>query len=61
MADQKIGKELTDKIKKSQRAWIILRDSNCEIESHEIETGTSAYEVTKIIVFPEKAHNEQNT
>lgn len=45
-SDQKIGKDLTDKIKKSQRAWIILRDSNCEVESHEIEVGTPAYEVT---------------
>lgn len=47
IADRKIGDDYIQKIKKSQRAWINLRDANCAIEIHEIEIGTQASETTK--------------
>ncbi|WP_187673912.1 lysozyme inhibitor LprI family protein [Zestomonas carbonaria] len=43
----KLGDEYIEKIKKSQRTWITLRDSDCEIEVFIIEPGTQAYETTK--------------
>lgn len=33
-------------IKKSQRAWIVLRDANCAVESFEIEADSEAYTTT---------------
>lgn len=33
-------------IKKSQRAWIVLRDSNCAVESFEIKADSEAHTTT---------------
>ncbi|ARU90465.1 lysozyme inhibitor LprI family protein [Pseudomonas sp. M30-35] len=44
--DLKLKNELIQNIKTSQRIWIKLRDSDCGLESFEIEPGTQAYETT---------------
>lgn len=41
-----LGKEYLSLLKESQRAWIKLRDKNCELEAFEIEKGVEAYVVT---------------
>ncbi|WP_312517387.1 lysozyme inhibitor LprI family protein [Stutzerimonas nitrititolerans] len=41
-----LADEYISLLRGSQRAWIKLRDANCELESFEIERGTQAYEVT---------------
>lgn len=38
--------EYIQRIKKSQRLWIKLRDADCELEIYQIEVGTQAYEAT---------------
>ncbi|VVO36410.1 lysozyme inhibitor LprI family protein [Pseudomonas fluorescens] len=46
-ADPKLGEELREYIKKSQRAWINLRDANCAIESFVISPETQAFETIR--------------
>jgi uncharacterized protein YecT (DUF1311 family) len=41
-----LGEEFVQKIKKSQRLWIKLRDTDCTLEAFQIETGSLAYETT---------------
>ncbi|VVO35548.1 lysozyme inhibitor LprI family protein [Pseudomonas fluorescens] len=45
-ADPLLGDELKSHIKKSQRAWIVLRDENCAIESFVTPSGTQAFETS---------------
>lgn len=45
--DPMLGASLKEHIKKSQRAWIILRNENCAIESFMVDPGTQAFETTK--------------
>jgi uncharacterized protein YecT (DUF1311 family) len=42
--DSKLGEKLKSHIKKSQRAWLIVRDENCAIESFIAAPGTQAFE-----------------
>lgn len=46
-SDPLLGSSLKEHIKRSQRAWINLRDENCAIESFMIVAGTQAFETTK--------------
>ncbi len=39
-----LSDEYIQKIKKSQRLWIKLRDADCALETYQIEIGTQAYE-----------------
>ena len=43
----KIKEEVLTNLTNSQKIWIKLRDSNCSLESIEIEKGTQAFETTK--------------
>ena len=45
-ADPALGKELIDRVHKTQDAWISFRDLNCAVEAFEIEPGTPAYITT---------------
>jgi uncharacterized protein YecT (DUF1311 family) len=45
-ADPLLGDQLKSHIKKSQRAWIVLRDENCAIESFVTPSGTQAFKTT---------------
>lgn len=45
-ADPKIGGDFATKLKGSQRAWLKFRDSNCALETFEIEVGQPAYIAT---------------
>lgn len=44
--DDPLGVELKSAIKTSQRAWLRLRDYDCELEAFAAERGTQAYEAT---------------
>lgn len=44
--DPILGHKLESHIKKSQRAWLLLRDENCAIESFVTPSGTQAFETT---------------
>lgn len=46
-ADPKLGEELREYIRKSQQAWINLRDANCAIEGFVISPESQAFEVIK--------------
>ncbi|WP_281290840.1 lysozyme inhibitor LprI family protein [Pigmentiphaga aceris] len=46
-ADPKLGNELLEHVKKSQRAWITVRDENCAIESFVITPSTPAFAATR--------------
>lgn len=50
-ADYKVdpvqGEKLSEQIRRSQRAWINLRDANCSVESFVISPETQAFEVIK--------------
>ena len=46
-AEPQSGNALKEHIKKSQRAWITVRDENCLTESFVIPRSTPAYEATK--------------
>jgi uncharacterized protein YecT (DUF1311 family) len=43
--DQPLGEKYLLVVKKSQLAWIDLRNSNCALETFEIEHGSQVYEV----------------
>jgi len=38
--------EYVNKIKSSQRAWVIFRDKNCYVFSYQIDPGAQAYETS---------------
>lgn len=44
--DPEIRISFISTIKKSQRAWIVLRDANCAVESFEIEADSEAHTTT---------------
>jgi uncharacterized protein YecT (DUF1311 family) len=44
--DPEIRISFISTIKKSQRAWIVLRDANCAVESFEIEAHSEAHTTT---------------
>ena len=46
-AHPSLGSKLKSHLTKSQRAWILLRDENCAIESFVTPHGTIAFEITK--------------
>ncbi|WP_158295281.1 lysozyme inhibitor LprI family protein [Pseudomonas rhizoryzae] len=45
-SEPQLKEEFLAILNKSQINWIKLRDSNCRLESFEIETGTQAFETT---------------
>lgn len=45
-SEPQLKEELLAILNKSQTNWIKLRDSNCRLESFEIEAGTQAFETT---------------
>lgn len=44
--DPALGKELIDKVRNAQEAWLRFREKNCSVESFEIQVGTPAYITT---------------
>ena len=44
--DPVIGKELIDKVRNAQDAWLNFREKNCIVEAFEVQTGTPAYITT---------------
>ena len=44
--DPKLGKELIEKVRKAQDAWITFREQNCSVDAFEVEEGTPAYITT---------------
>lgn len=45
-ADPALGKELIDKVRNAQDAWLSFREKNCSVEVFEIQKGTPAYITT---------------
>lgn len=45
-SNRTLSDEYIQRIKKSQRLWIKLRDADCALEAYQIEVGTQAYETT---------------
>lgn len=45
-ASPELYNQLIQNIKESQRLWIKLRDSDCNLEAFQIERGSQAYETT---------------
>ena len=44
--DPALGKELIDKVRNAQDAWLSFREKNCSVEAFEIQVGTPAYITT---------------
>lgn len=44
--DPALGKELIDKVRIAQDAWLSFREKNCGVEAFEIQIGTPAYITT---------------
>lgn len=55
-ADPSLGSKLKSHLTKSQRAWILLRDENCAIESFVTPQGTMAFETTKNFCFARESN-----
>ena len=45
-ADQKLGDEFIEKVRKAQKAWVTFRQLNCSVEAFDIEEGTPAHNTT---------------
>lgn len=46
MPDPDLGKELIDKVRNAQDAWLSFREKNCSVEAFEVQEGTPAYITT---------------
>lgn len=44
--DPALGKELIDKVRSAQKAWLSYRQKNCSVEAFEVQEGTAAYITT---------------